>query len=214
MEKSIVNQKIIEAGVVAILRSSSSEHFVKASEALIEGGINAIEVTLTTPGALASIRELAREFQGRILLGVGSILDPKQAAEAVEAGACYVITPVVRPQVIAYCNQNKVSILSGAYTPTEALNAFEAGADFIKIFPAETLGIKFIKGLLAPLPHLPLVPTGGVDEHNVADFIKVGCKAVGAGSSLVSQEILKTQNWKELTEISKRFVNNIKTARS
>ncbi len=214
MTSTEINQKIVQSGVIAILRSHSTENFLKASEVLIENRITAIEVTLTTPGALQVLGELAREFQGEILLGIGSVLNEEQVKQSVDVGACYIITPVVRPQVIAYCQQNKISLCTGAYSPTEAQNAFEMGSDFIKIFPAETLGIKYIKGLLAPLPHLPLIPTGGVDQHNAADFIRAGCKAVGVGSSLVSQEILRNQDWKKLGELAQNFANNVANAQT
>jgi 2-dehydro-3-deoxyphosphogluconate aldolase/(4S)-4-hydroxy-2-oxoglutarate aldolase len=213
MTREEISQRILGPGVVAIIRSSSSENLVEAGAALIEGGVPNVEITMTTPNALGVMADLRRAFGDRILVGVGSILDVKGAQAALEAGAEYVITPVLKPEVIAFCRERGKPIFSGAYTPTEAQTAYELGADFIKIFPADTLGPKYIKGILGPLPHLKIVPTGGVDAGTAGDFIKAGCVAVAAGSCLVSAEILKKRDWARLTAMSAELVEAVAKAR-
>jgi 2-dehydro-3-deoxyphosphogluconate aldolase/(4S)-4-hydroxy-2-oxoglutarate aldolase len=213
MTKEHIIQRLLEPGVVAIIRADSSEQLIDASRALIDGGISAIEITMTTPNALKVIAEARRVFGERILAGVGSVLDVKTAAAAIEAGAEYVITPVLKPEVIAYCNEQGKPIFAGSYTPTEAQTAHELGADFIKIFPADGLGPKYISAIRGPLPHLKIVPTGGVDVNTAGDFIRAGCVAVAAGSSLISKEILKNQDWKKLQALAEAFVAAVATAR-
>ena len=142
------------------------------------------------------------------------MLDPETCRAAILAGSEFVVTPVTRPEVIKMCNRYGKPIASGAYTPTEAINAYEAGADFVKIFPADQLGPQYIKNILAPMPQLQIIPTGGVTVATVDAFIKAGCVALGAGSSLVSKDILKSQDWKKLTEIAAAFVEAIKKARA
>jgi 2-dehydro-3-deoxyphosphogluconate aldolase/(4S)-4-hydroxy-2-oxoglutarate aldolase len=213
MTKDQIIQRLLNPGVVAIIRADNSEQLIDASRALIEGGISSIEVTLTTPNALKVIAETCRVFGDKVLAGVGSVLDAKSAATAIEAGAEYVITPVLKPEVIAFCNRANKPIFAGCYTPTEAQTAHELGADFIKIFPADGLGPKYIQAIRGPLPHLQIVPTGGVDVNTAGDFIKAGCVAVAAGSSLVSKDILKNRDWAKLTDLASQFVAAVAKAR-
>jgi 2-dehydro-3-deoxyphosphogluconate aldolase/(4S)-4-hydroxy-2-oxoglutarate aldolase len=214
MTREEISRQILGPGVVAIIRSHSADNLVEAGAALIEGGIPNVEITMTTPNALGVIADLRRAHGERILVGVGSILDVKAAQAALEAGAEYVITPVLKPEVIAFCRAHGKPIFAGAYTPTEAQTAHELGADFIKIFPADTLGPKYIKGILGPLPHLKIVPTGGVDAGTAGDFIKAGCVAVAAGSCLVSADILKKRDWPRLTAMARELVEAVAQARS
>ena len=213
MNKDQIIAGLLEPGVVAIIRADNSEQLIDASRALIDGGIRAIEITMTTPNALQVIADVRRVFGDDVLAGVGSMLDVKTAAAAIEAGAEYVITPVLKPEVIAYCRQQQKPIFSGSYTPTEAQTSYELGADFVKIFPADGLGPKYISAIRGPLPHLKIVPTGGVDVNTAGDFIKAGCVGVAAGSSLVSKEILKNRDWKKLTALAEAFVEAVKQAR-
>jgi 2-dehydro-3-deoxyphosphogluconate aldolase/(4S)-4-hydroxy-2-oxoglutarate aldolase len=213
MTKETIIERLLNPGVVAIIRADNSEQLIDASRALIDGGISAIEITMTTPNALKVIADVRRVFGDKVLAGVGSILDEKTAATAIEAGAEYVITPVLKPAVIAYCNKVQKPIFSGSYTPTEAQTSYELGADFIKIFPADGLGPKYISAIRGPLPHLKIVPTGGVDVNTVGDFIKAGCVAVAAGSSLVSKEILKNREWDKLKALAAAFVAAVAKAR-
>ncbi|MCE0521472.1 MAG: bifunctional 4-hydroxy-2-oxoglutarate aldolase/2-dehydro-3-deoxy-phosphogluconate aldolase [Methylacidiphilales bacterium] len=214
MTKDQIIEGLLATGVVAIIRVDRSEQLIEASRALIDGGVSAIEITMTTPNALKVIADMRRVFGDKVLAGVGSILDVRSAEAAVEAGAEYVITPVLRPEVIAFCNRIGKPVFSGSYTPTEAQTAYELGADFIKIFPADGLGPKYIQAIRGPLPHLKLVPTGGVDLNSVGDFIRAGCVAVAAGNTLVGKDILKNKDWIRLTGLASQFVAAVAKARS
>ena len=213
MTKEQIISGLLTPGVVAIIRADSSEQLIDASRALIAGGVSGIEITMTTPNALKVIADVCREFGDKALVGVGSVLDAKTAEAAFAAGAEYVITPVLKPEVIAFCNRADKPIFAGCYTPTEAQTAYELGADFIKIFPAEGLGPKYIQSIRGPLPHLNIVPTGGVDVKTAPDFIKAGCVAVAAGSTLVSKDILKNKDWARLTDLAGQFIAAVAKAR-
>jgi len=214
MNKTDILERMLEPGVIAVIRADSSEQLEHVARALRDGGVTAMEVTMTTPNALAVIENVSRDLGDSILMGVGTVLDETTARLALLAGAQFVVTPVMRPEVIALCNRYSVPIVSGAYTPTEALAAHEAGADFIKIFPADGLGPGYVRALKAPLPQLQIIPTGGVDVDTCGDFIRAGCAAVAAGGSLVSKEILKRGDWAALSDLSARFVANVAAARA
>ena len=211
--KSEIIARLADPGIIAVVRAQKSEHVIPLSEALLAGGVIAIEITMTTPNAIAAIRDARQKLGERALIGVGTILDADTCRSALQAGAEFVVTPVLRPEFVPIVHGAERPIMLGAYTPTEAQTAHEAGADFIKIFPADTLGPGYIKGIRAPLPHLRIVPTGGVDVHNVADFLKAGCAALGVGSSLVSAKILQDANWPELTRKAAEFVAAARQAR-
>jgi 2-dehydro-3-deoxyphosphogluconate aldolase / (4S)-4-hydroxy-2-oxoglutarate aldolase len=212
--KSEVNSMLTEPGIIAVVRAQSSSQVIPLSEALIAGGVVAIEITLTTPNAIAAIREARAALGARALFGVGTVLDAGACRAALQAGAEFVVTPICRPEFVAIAHSADRPIMLGAYTPTEAQAAHEAGADYIKIFPADTLGPGYMKSLRAPLPHLRLVPTGGVDVANVGDFLKAGCAALGVGSSLVSARILQAADWPALTRKAAEFVNAARRARA
>ncbi len=212
-KQEIVNA-LLNPGIIAVVRARSADQIRPLSEALLAGGVNAIEITMTTPNAIEAIRAAHSSLGDRALIGVGTVLDTQTCSAALEAGAQFVVTPVCRPEFVSLCRAADRPIMLGAYTPTEAQNAFEAGADFVKIFPADTLGPNYIKALRAPLPHLKIVPTGGVDVHNVADFLKAGCVALGVGGSLVSSKILQEANWPELTRKAAELVKAAATARN
>ena len=214
MTKSEILQRLLDPGVVAIIRADNSTQLVEATEALIEGGIPTVEVTMTTPNALQVIRETTQRFGSRLLMGVGTVLDDTTVRLAVEAGAQFVVTPTFRPSVVAACQQHAKPLMSGAYTPTEALTAHEAGSDFIKIFPAEFLGAAYIKSIRAPLPQLQIIPTGGVTPENCGEFVRAGCVAVGVGSNLVSKTILEKKDWNALWLRAAAFVTAMKAART
>ncbi len=204
--KSEIVSALISPGIIAVVRAQKPEQVLPLSEALLAGGVIAIEITMTTPNAIEAIRDARANLGNRALIGVGTVLDARTCRAAIEAGAEFVVTPVCRPDFVPIAHDFDRPIMLGAYTPTEAQNAHEAGADFIKIFPADTLGPSYIKAIRAPLPHLRIVPTGGVDVGNVADFLKAGCAALGVGSSLVSAKILQEANWSELTRRARDFV--------
>jgi 2-dehydro-3-deoxyphosphogluconate aldolase / (4S)-4-hydroxy-2-oxoglutarate aldolase len=193
-------------GIIAVVRAQRADQVPQLTEALLAGGVIAVEITMTTPNALAAIREAARQFGSSALIGVGSVLNAATAQAALEAGAEFVVSPITRPELVPVAHAARKPVMLGAYSPTEAQTVHESGADFVKIFPADGLGPGYLKALRAPMPHLRLVPTGGVDLHNVADFLRAGCAALGVGSSLVSSKILAEGNWPELTRLAGAFV--------
>ena len=204
--KSDIISLLIDPGIIAVVRAQQAAQVLPLFEALIAGGIRAIEITMTTPNALAAIREAREKIGERALIGVGTVLDMDTCRAAIAAGAEFVVTPICRTELVAIAHAADCPVMLGAYTPTEAQLAYEAGADFIKLFPADSLGASYIKALRAPLPHLRIVPTGGVDVQNVAEFLQAGCAALGVGSSLVSAKILKEADWPELTRRAAAFV--------
>ncbi|MEQ1853860.1 MAG: bifunctional 4-hydroxy-2-oxoglutarate aldolase/2-dehydro-3-deoxy-phosphogluconate aldolase [Chthoniobacteraceae bacterium] len=213
MNKTDLVQRLLDPGVIGILRADSATRLVDAIRALAAGGITALEVTMTTPSALDVIAEARKTSGDRFAIGVGSVLDAETARQAMIAGAQFVVTPVVRPDVIRICNRYGVPIACGATTPTEALTAHELGSDFIKIFPADHLGHAYIRTILAPLPMLRIIPTGGVTPENVADFFAAGCVAVGAGSTLLQRDALEAGAWDRVTARAAQFVTAARKAR-
>jgi 2-dehydro-3-deoxyphosphogluconate aldolase/(4S)-4-hydroxy-2-oxoglutarate aldolase len=205
---------LTDPGIIAIVRAQQPAQVLPLFEALIAGGVRAIEITMTTPNALAAIREAREKIGERALIGVGTVLEADTARAAIAAGAEFVVTPICRTELVAIAHAAGCPIMLGAYTPTEAQLAHEAGADFIKIFPADSLGPGYIKALRAPLPHLRIVPTGGVDVRNVAEFLQAGCAALGVGSALVSAQILQAADWPELTRRAGAFVTAARQARA
>jgi 2-dehydro-3-deoxyphosphogluconate aldolase / (4S)-4-hydroxy-2-oxoglutarate aldolase len=212
--KSEIISLLTDPGIIAIVRAQQSAQVVPLFEALIAGGVRAIEITMTTPNALAAIREARDKLGERALVGVGTVLDANTCRAAIAAGAEFVVSPICRAELVPIAHTAGCPIMLGAYTPTEAQIAHEAGADFVKIFPADTLGPNYIKALRAPLPHLRIVPTGGVDVHTVADFLKAGCAALGVGSALVSAKALQEADWPELTRRAAALVNAVRQARN
>lgn len=212
--KSRTLQKLINPGIIAVIRADSSAQLMNVAEALVAGGAPTMEVTMTTPNAIQVISEVKAKLGDKICMGVGTVLDTETCRAAILAGAEYVVTPVLKLDVIELCRRYAKPVIAGAYTPTEALTAWEAGADFIKIFPADGLGPNYIKALKAPLPQLEIIPTGGVDLNTAADFIRAGCAALAAGSSLVSKKVLADKNWTELAATAKKFVDVIAAARA
>ena len=209
--KSEIISLLTNPGIIAVVRAQRAEQVIPLSEALIAGGVIAIEITMTTPNAIEAIRDARKKLGERASIGVGTVLNAKVCRDAIEAGAEFVVTPICRTEFVAIAHAANRPIMLGAYTPTEAQTAYEAGADFIKIFPADTLGPGYIKALRAPLPHLRIVPTGGVDVKNVGEFFKAGCAAVGVGGSMVSAKILQTEDWAGLTNVAREFVSAAQT---
>jgi 2-dehydro-3-deoxyphosphogluconate aldolase / (4S)-4-hydroxy-2-oxoglutarate aldolase len=211
--KAEIISLLTNPGIIAVVRARSAEQVPPLADALLAGGVIAIEITMSTPHALEAIRDARKRLGERALIGVGTVLDADTCRGAIAAGAEFVVTPICRTEFVAMAHAADRPIMLGAYTPTEAQLAHEAGADFVKLFPAESLGPNFIKTLRGPLPHLRIVPTGGVDVHNVGDFLKAGCAALGVGSSLVSAKILQENDWPELTRRATAFVNAVRQAR-
>ena len=209
MNKQQRLQLIRESGIIAIMRANSADALVRAAEAIRAGGVRVIEVTMTTPGALDVIKTATNQFEEAVLFGAGSVLDPETARLAILAGADFIVAPTLNLEVIRLCNRYSVPVMPGCFTPTEAVTAWEAGADMIKLFPADLGGPALVKALLAPLPQLEIVPVGGVDLSNVADYMRAGATAVGVGSSLINQELLDTNDMPALTRRASAFVKAI-----
>jgi 2-dehydro-3-deoxyphosphogluconate aldolase/(4S)-4-hydroxy-2-oxoglutarate aldolase len=200
--------RLLDPGIIPVIRADSSEHILAVCEALVAGGITALEITMTTPDALACISQAARRFASRAITGAGSVTTPEMCQAVIDAGARFIVTPIMRPEIVPVAKAASCPIVLGAFTPTEAQLAYEAGADLVKIFPAENPS--FIKSIRAPLPHLKIVATSSVTLQNATDFLAAGCVALGLGSSLVSPKILREQNWAELTRLAGEFVGLIR----
>jgi 2-dehydro-3-deoxyphosphogluconate aldolase/(4S)-4-hydroxy-2-oxoglutarate aldolase len=207
-----VGQRAIEAGLIAIVRASSSEHLVEAARALWAGGVRVMEITLNTPGALAAISAVRAELP-EMLCGAGTILTAGDAAAAVEAGAQFVITPTLQLETIAYCREQGVAVGPGCVSPTEVLAAHRAGAEMIKVFPAATFGLAHIGAMLMAMPALNLVPTGGVTPGNVGAYFAAGCRVVGVGANLVSRTVLEARDWDGLAKSARAYVDAIDSAK-
>lgn len=207
-----VLQKIMNAGVVAVVRAESSEQAVKIADACLKGGVAAIEITFTVPGAAAVIKDLAATYKnGEIIIGAGTVLDPETARIAILAGAQYIVSPSFNAETVKLCNRYQVPIMSGCMTIKEVVEAMEAGTDIIKLFPGEALGASFVKALKGPLPQAPVMPTGGVSLDNVQDWIKAGCVAVGVGGNLTAGA--KQGDYASITEIGRQFIEKVRQAR-
>jgi 2-dehydro-3-deoxyphosphogluconate aldolase/(4S)-4-hydroxy-2-oxoglutarate aldolase len=213
MNKTEKLNLIHQTGVIAIMRAQSPDQLTAAADAIKKGGVRVIEVTMTTPGALNVIAEAARRYGEEVLFGAGTVLDPETARSAILAGAGFVVAPALSLEVIALCNRYGIPVMPGCFTPTEMLAAWEAGADMIKLFPAEVGGPELIKALLAPLPQLQIVPVGGVDLNTAAAFIRNGAVALGVGGSLINQKLLDTGDMDELTRRAAAFVEEVKKGR-
>ncbi len=215
MNRHEIVQYLMEKGIVAIVRADSGgDDLVRIVEAIAEGGVYCIEVTMTTPGALECIEAASKKLEGGdVLLGVGSVLDSETARLAILAGAQYVVCPVTVPSVIRMGHRYGKPVLPGAFTPTEIFNAWERGGDLIKVFPATLGGLAYIKAVQAPMPQIPLVPTGGVDLENLKDFVAAGVAAVGMGNSLVRKDLIEARDFKGLTENARRFADAYRAAR-
>jgi 2-dehydro-3-deoxyphosphogluconate aldolase/(4S)-4-hydroxy-2-oxoglutarate aldolase len=214
MDKREMMELIQETGVIAIMRAKSSDQLLAAADAIKAGGVQAIEVTMTTPGALDVIRQATERYGADVLFGVGSVLDPESARAAILAGAQFVVCPTLNLKTIELCHRYAIPVVPGAYTPTEILTAWEAGADMVKVFPASVGGPAYFKAIKGPLPQVKLVPVGGVDLDTTADFIRAGADAVGVGSALVSQKLLDAGDFAALTERARRLRQEVAKGRA
>lgn len=207
-------KRIGDAGVIAAIRANSKDQLVGIAEALLAGGVPGIEVTMSTPKAIAGIEMLADRFGDAAVVGVGTVIDAATARDAIAAGAQFVVSPVFDEEIVATVRRYGKIVIPGAFTPTEILRAWSAGADVVKVFPSTGLGPQYFRDILAPLPQLRLMPTGGVDLKNAGDWIKAGAVFVGAGSSLVSKDALAKNDWGSITASAKAFVEAIRGART
>lgn len=203
--KGAALERIVATGVVAIMRHTEAALAIEAAEALLRGGVEVVEVTLNTQGATGMIQRLTAHFGDRMLVGAGTVLTPEAVGEALGAGARFIVAPNTDPKVIGLCNQHGIPVAPGAFTPTEVVAASEMGADLIKVFPVSSVGPRYIRDLRGPLPHLPLVPTGGVNLQNAADYIAAGAVALGAGSDLVDKGVVDRRDFAELERRARAF---------
>ncbi len=209
-----VLERMCTVGLVPVVRAPSPEGLLDIARALAAGGIPICEVTMTVPGAIDGIRRLAGEVGEEVLVGVGSVTEPGQAAEAIDAGARFVVGPVLVPEVIEVAQDSDTVVIPGAYTPTEVFQAHALGADIVKVFPASLGGPSYIKALLAPMPFLKLLPTGGVNLETVGDFLRAGAVTLAAGSALVKKSAVADGDWAVITDLARRFREAVETARA
>jgi 2-dehydro-3-deoxyphosphogluconate aldolase/(4S)-4-hydroxy-2-oxoglutarate aldolase len=207
-------RKLLESGVIAIIRSRSSDQLLAVADAIQAGGVVAIEVTMTTPNALRIIEKAAARYESGVLFGVGSVLDPESARAAILAGARFVVYPTMSAETIRLCNRYAVPVIPGAFTPNEILAAWEAGADLVKVFPADVGGPGYIKAVKAPLPQVRLVPVGGVNLDTAADFIRAGSDVVAVGSALVDQAMVDAGRFEEIRDRARRFCEEVTRGRA
>jgi 2-dehydro-3-deoxyphosphogluconate aldolase/(4S)-4-hydroxy-2-oxoglutarate aldolase len=206
-------KRLLNCGVVAVLRLASIEPLTQIARALIEGGVTSIELTMTTPNALEGIARLSSEFGNDAMIGVGTVLDALTCRKAIDAGARYVVSPGFDEAVHATTKAHGKLSLPGAMTPTEILRAWNAGADIVKVFPSTALGPGYFKDVLAPLPHVRLMPTGGVEAKNVGDWLRAGAVCVGAGSNLVPKNAIEKKDWTAIRENARAFIDAVRAAR-
>ncbi len=206
--------KILEEGVVPVIRVSSADEAMGVAQALREGGISVIEVTMTVPGAMEVIQEVGQKFKDQVILGAGTVLDPETARLALINGARFLVTPSLNLETIKMSNRYSAVVIPGALTPTEILTAWEAGADLVKVFPiGQVGGPAYIRAIKAPLPHIPLVPTGGVTLQNAGEFIKAGAAAIAAGGELVDKKAVAEKKFALVAENARKFLEEVKKAR-
>ena len=213
MHRSEIVARIERERVVAVLRLAEPDKLRAVIDALAVGGIRVFEVTMTVPGAIQLIEQLARDLPADVIVGAGTVLDVGTARLVVNAGAAFVVSPVYKREVIDACHNSGVPAMPGCFTPTEILNAWEAGADIVKVFPSTTLGPTFIKDVRAPLPQLKLMPTGGVSIDHASDWLRAGAVAVGIGSALVDSAAVKAGAFAALTQKAERLMANIAEVR-
>ena len=214
MSRADTTQAIEAMGVVAVIRLKDPATLRAVVDALAEGGVRALEVTMTVPGAVDLIRELAPTMPSGFLLGAGTVVDAAKAKAVIDAGARFVVSPVFRREVIRACHERNVPVMPGCFSPTEILDAHDAGADIIKVFPATMLGPQFLKDVRAPLPQVKLMPTGGVTLDNAGDWIRAGAVAVGVGSALVDAKAIDAGRFELIAANARKVLASVAAARS
>jgi 2-dehydro-3-deoxyphosphogluconate aldolase / (4S)-4-hydroxy-2-oxoglutarate aldolase len=213
VKKSETTRIIEETGVIAIMRAKSSGQLIAAAEAIQRGGVRCIEVTMTTPGALEVIAQAKGKLGKEVAFGAGTVLDPETGRAAILAGADFVVSPTLNLALLELCNRYGVPAVPGCYSPTEILAAWQAGADFVKLFPASVGGPDLVQAILAPLPQVRIIPVGGVDLDTAAAFIAKGAAALGVGSSLINQKLLDAGDMEELTRRAAAYIEQVKKGR-
>jgi len=215
MNKTEVIKQIKDIGLIPVVRATSADEAMRAIDAIREGGVSVLEITMTVPGAVGVIEELTKQYGSDVLVGAGTVLDAETARACILSGAQFVVSPALNLETIECCRRYGVAVMPGALTPTEVVQAWTAGADFVKVFPAGALGgASYLKALKAPLPQIELVPTGGVSLKTAADFIKAGASALGVGADLVDLKALRDGQASVITERAKQFVQIVREARA
>lgn len=215
MTKQEVAKRICEIGIVPVVRAASAKQGMQAAEAVCAGGIPIVEMTMTVPGAIDLISQLAKSMGSEVLIGAGTVTDAETAQRCIDAGAEFLVSPGFDSETVELANRERKLIMAGALTPTEVITAWKAGSDLVKIFPCGAVGgAKYIKALKAPLPHIPMVPTGGVNLATAAEFIQAGAEALGVGGELVSSEALQSGNTIEIVEAARKFISIVHETRA
>jgi len=207
-------ERVLRCGVVAIIRAPSGEMLADAAAALAAGGVEAVEVTFTVPRALKVLEQVADRLGDRVVLGAGTVLDPETARAAILAGAEFIVAPNVNPRVIRLCRRYDKLAMPGAFTPTEIVSAWEAGADIVKVFPSDYVGPAYLKTISGPLPQVRLMPTGGVNLQTAADFLRAGACALGIGGALIESKALAARDWGRIESLARQYVEIVRNTRS
>ncbi len=214
MTKQEVSKRVVEVGIVPVVRASSPREAMLAAEAVCAGGVPVVEVTMTVPGAVDVIAQLTKSMGSEVLIGAGTVLDAETAQRCLDAGAEFFVSPGFDLETVKFANRAGKLMMAGALTPTEVITAWKAGSDFVKVFPCGTVGgAKYIKALKAPLPNIPMIPTGGVNLQTAADFIRAGAAALGIGGELVSVAALRSGDIRSITEAARQYVQIVREAR-
>jgi 2-dehydro-3-deoxyphosphogluconate aldolase/(4S)-4-hydroxy-2-oxoglutarate aldolase len=213
MSKEQQLQRVLDCGIVAVVRSPDGRQLVEVARALADGGVSVVEITFSVPGALDVVRQVREALGDRVLLGAGTVLDPETARAALLAGAEYIVAPTVNLDVIRLCRRYDKLVMPGAFTPTEILTAWEAGADVVKVFPADALGPAFFKAVRAPLPQVRLMPTGGVDLTTAAAFLKAGACCLGVGGQLVEPRAVAERDFDRIRDLARQYVAVVQQVR-
>jgi 2-dehydro-3-deoxyphosphogluconate aldolase/(4S)-4-hydroxy-2-oxoglutarate aldolase len=215
MSKTETIKEIRDTGVIPVVRATTADEAMRAIDAIREGGISVLEITMTVPGAVKVIEEVSKRYGKDALVGAGTVLDAETATECISSGAQFVVSPALNLETIACCRRLDIAVMPGALTPTEVVQAWNAGADFVKVFPAGAVGgPSYLKALKAPLPQIELVPTGGVSLKTAADFIRAGAAALGVGADLVDINAIREGHSALITERAKQFIEIVREARS
>jgi len=212
MDRKIILEEILKRKAVAVIRVKEPDKLKKVIEAIHAGGVSVAEITMTVPNAIQLIEKMNEELGDEIIIGVGSVLNAAVAENAIKAGAKYVVSPILKKEIIDTAHKYNVPAMPGCFTPNEIQYAFELGADIVKVFPADVVGMEFFKAILAPMPHLKLMPTGGVTLTNADNWLNAGACAVGIGSALLDKEAIKSENYSKLTDNARLIMKSINEA--
>ena len=207
-------RRVLDSGIVAVVRAPDSDQLVHVARALADGGVDVVEITMSVPNALDVLRQVRQELGERLLLGAGTVLDAETARAVLLAGAEFIVAPTLNLDVIRLCRRYGKLVMPGAFTPTEILTAWEAGADIVKVFPADVVGPAFFKALRGPLPQIRLMPTGGVDLTTAADFLKAGACCLGIGGQLIEPKAVAERNFDRIRDLARQYVEIVREFRS